>query len=315
MFLKLLVLPLFGKVENYQVDPKKAIGYTVCMNNFLPFKHRLVAFALCMAVSTSVFTACAHAQEESQIEAKLKGIGIEAQANGVTSQSFRVAEKGRTIWSMSIPYKLYYAYDSASNEFVVSEVDDATVYAINLKERVEKVPQAIVEKVGAGITLLGYPTTQWRIFSLGALCGDVFTSPQAAENLGLNYADQTRIAQGVAEALSKPPLSNDKCENFVVKPALGKIMGYALAFSGRMGEGRISSINANADMPRQFVKPSDMAKAQVLTDSIRKELLLGMFPAHERGQIESLMQGKTAQETMKLLLILRDQKNAEKTAE
>lgn len=269
------------------------------MNVFLTFSTSLVAIT-CLLMQPAL----AAAPKKPKI---YKGIGLEAQANGRTSQSFGVDHAGHRIWSMYIPNLFNYAYNSGTYEFVVRLPLKDDVYAVNLMDRVKRVPEALVEKVGEGITLLGYPTTQWRVYSLGELCGDVFTSTQAAENIGLNYADQTRIGQGVAEAMSKPALTDQKCENFTVKPALGNVMGYALAFSGRVGEGRVTAINANIDLPNSFINPDDMAQAQEFNAEARKEFLLSAVPLADRANVRAMMVGKSAHETMKILLKLRAQ--------
>ncbi len=279
------------------------------MMNFLPFKHSLVAFALCTAVTSVAFTACAHAQEtpKDKTEQTLSAIRVSAETNGMASDSYRVTDVGRTIWSMSFDDRFNYAYNSETYEFAVQKVGSDKTYAINLSKRMDQVPPAVVEKVGQGITLLGYPTTQWRVYSLGELCGDVFTSPQAAENLGLNYADQMRIQQGTWEALSREPLLESKCANFAIKPALGKVMGYALAFSGKAGEGRITAIDASTVLPNGRITPIDMMRAKEFDDEARKEIRLTIYSPARQEEFKKLMKGRTTKEAIRLLNNMRQE--------
>lgn len=277
------------------------------MSIFFTFNTNLVAFALAMALPVAQL----YAADAPQNPPKLSGIGFESVNKSVSEQTFLVQEGGVRLVSMHIPSRLYYAYEKQTNGFFVKIPQQGQIYGINLLQRIDSVPEAIVEKVGIGLDLLGYKTTQWRIYSLGQLCADVFTSTDAAENMGLNFADQLRIRQGLAEVFSTPKLTDDKCENFIIKPALGGIMGLALAYSGRMGEGRIKNIQANAELPKDFITPSLSKTAKPIDDATRKEVILLALPVENRPQMRKLFENSTAEQAIKMLGAMRRQKEAE----
>jgi len=276
------------------------------MNVFFSFCISLVAFTLAAALPVGGL----YAEEPPS----LKGVGLESVNKSVSEQTFLVEEDGAKFVSMHIPLRLYYAYNKQTNGFFIKIPENEQVFGINLLKRIEGVPEAIVEKVGTGLDLLGYKTTQWRIYSLGQLCADVFTSTDAAQNIGFDFADQMRIRQGLAEAFSTPKLTDDKCENFVIKPALGSIMGLALAFSGRMGEGRVTNIQAKAEMPNKFITPKASKMALPIDDATRKEVILMAMPAHNRQQMRKLFENTTAEQAVNMLATMRRQKEALKKA-
>lgn len=257
------------------------------MNVFLTFTISLVAFATLTAQTLLA------ADTAKQPETKLSGIAVDSISQGVPSSDYRTTEDGLTLWSMLVPYQFFYSYDKQKNGFYVRLDGEEETYSLNLLSRIDRLPEAKVEKVGPGLPLLGYPTTQWRIYSRGTLCADVFASTGAAENIGLDFSDQIRIYQGVRGVLSFAKMTDDPCENFVIPAAMGRVLGYVLAFSGRMGEGRVTAIHAKKNLPMKYIRPSETKNAKDFETPERIRAILKSLQPERRAEMEEFIKGKT----------------------
>ncbi len=225
---------------------------------------------------------------------------VEHASSKGSSYSYRSVENPH-LWSGSILGSAYYAYDSQKASLFIRPQDGKFVYRVNIPERLKGLLPAKLEKVGEGVPIAGYDTTQWRLSVLGELCADIFTSTKAAEDLGLTFVDQNRINQGLREAFSKPKHTENKCDNFDVGAALGNIVGYALAIGGKDGDIGVLGIKKVASPPVEYIKARKTVFTIPLNDKARKELLLTTVSADERDQLEQLTAGASPKALIQIL--------------
>jgi hypothetical protein len=123
-----------------------------------------------------------------------------------------------------------YHYDASRALLLARAADSNTgpLFLVAPMAEGRTLPEAALEKVGAGPVIAGFETIQWRIKVGRFWCGEAFTSPKAAQVIGLDYADLTRMNIGLS-VLRAARTGENPCDFFLLPKGLGKLVGFPMS--------------------------------------------------------------------------------------